>query len=123
MGSPNYFTLNKGTMGQREKDTEGTFRDDAPNYGMPGEGMNMGHEGGMNMGHEGGMNMGMAGSPAEYSISAAIKSGAKKVKDWASKYDWTLRSSAQGGKSLVAPTSEGGKAGFAGDVRPRSKRS
>lgn len=37
-------------------------------------------------------------------------------------YSGGLKSSSQGGRSLVAPSSKGGKLGFAGDSTPKSKR-
>ena len=45
-----------------------------------------------------------------------LDKGINSFKKWANQYDWSLRSSAQGGRSLVAPTSQGGSAGFSGDT-------
>ena len=50
-----------------------------------------------------------------------LDKGINKVKKWVNKYDWNLKSRPPGGRSLVAPTSEGGQAGFSGDSTPKSK--
>jgi hypothetical protein len=56
-------------------------------------------------------------------VAGVVKKGVQKFKDWANKYDWTLKSSApSGGRSLVAPSSKGGKRGFSGDSTPKSQR-
>lgn len=98
----------KMTPGSKEEDTVGTFKNTAAvlNMGTP-------------------TNYGTPASAAATGakVVSAVKKGVQKVKDWASKYDWTLRSSApSGGRSLVAPKSKGGKAGFSGDSRPQSQR-
>ena len=94
--------------GAKEVDTMGTFKNDAAvlNMGAP-----------TNYGT-------VAGARAAGAkVAGAVKKGVQKVKDWANKYDWTLKSSApSGGRSLVAPSSKGGKRGFSGDSTPKSQR-